>query len=99
MPRRAVIDETGNRYGRLTVTEQAENDSGGGTRWRGTRWRCKCDCGEQTLATGSQLRTGSKRSCGCIRAERCRVTLQKRYPKIWRDESVVSVEDLDDIVR
>ena len=97
MPRRAVIDETGNRYGRLTVIEQAENDSRGGT-----RWLCRCDCGKQTLATGSQLRTGSKRSCGCIRAERCRVMrvmLQKRYPKIWRDESVVSVEDLEDIAQ
>lgn len=32
-------------------------------------WRCLCDCGNATLAAGSQLRRGTKRSCGCLAKE------------------------------
>jgi len=94
MPRQAVIDETGKRHGRLTVIERVENVDGGAA-----RWLCRCDCGKHTLATGRQLRAGSKKSCGCVNVGRWPRVLQKRYPKIWRDESVVNVEDLEDIAQ
>ncbi len=35
-----VIDLTGRKFNRLTVVKRGENDKKGGTRW----W-CKCDCG------------------------------------------------------
>jgi len=56
-----VIDETGNRYGRLTVLEQffdAEESK--------AQWICKCDCGNETLVRGDSLRSGSTKSCGCL---------------------------------
>ena len=29
-------------------------------------WLCDCDCGNTTVAIGSELRAGHKRSCGCL---------------------------------
>ena len=28
-------------------------------------WECKCDCGKLTLASGTDLKSGHKKSCGC----------------------------------
>jgi hypothetical protein len=50
-------DEKGNRYGKLTVTDRAENSPGGQA-----QWRCKCDCGNETIVRGCDLRNGVK-SC------------------------------------
>ena len=58
------IDLTGQRFGRWTVLERAENDS------RGTaRWFCQCDCGKQHIVRGYDLRSGLSRSCGCLQKE------------------------------
>lgn len=62
--RRTHIDETGNRYGRLTVIRR------GGTSAQGTKWVCKCDCGNYAEVRGAALRRGLTRSCGCYRRER-----------------------------
>ena len=32
-------------------------------------WRCRCDCGKETLATESNLVNGTRKSCGCLRKE------------------------------
>ena len=55
-----VKDETGNRYGRLTVIERAGSTSGGIA-----LWKCRCDCGNETVVAGSKLRNGLTVSCGC----------------------------------
>ena len=61
-------DETGNRYGNLTVLSRADDyiwtDSAGHEN-REVQWYCKCDCGNYTIAKGSQLRSGHTTSCGC----------------------------------
>lgn len=56
-----VVDEIGNRYGKLLVMDRA-----GITRHRQATWLCKCDCGNETVTTGSNLRNGSTKSCGCL---------------------------------
>lgn len=56
------IDETGNRYGRLTVLRKYPGL--GGT---GAKWLCRCDCGMEIAVTGTKLRTGNTKSCGCFR--------------------------------
>lgn len=56
-------DLTGRRYGKLEVLERAGNDSS-----RNARWLCRCDCGIQTTASGSALRSG-KKSCVCLLGE------------------------------
>ena len=58
------MDLTGDRYGRLTVIELAKVDS------RGRRfWLCKCDCGNEKIASSVNLRGGCTVSCGCRRKE------------------------------
>lgn len=56
-PRR-LKDVIGRRYGRLIVLR----------RYR-SRWLCLCDCGRETAAIGTELRSGRKRSCGCLRVD------------------------------
>jgi len=55
-------DETGNRYNRLLVMEEAGRSVAGNA-----LWRCMCDCGNSTIVDGSSLRNGSTQSCGCYR--------------------------------
>lgn len=49
------------RFGNLTVL------SFHGIRLRRTQWRCLCDCGKQTVVSGSSLITANTKSCGCLR--------------------------------
>lgn len=55
------IDLTGQRFGKLTVLEPAENIGGR------TTWRCRCDCGKETVVPTGRLRSGETKSCGCQR--------------------------------
>jgi hypothetical protein len=58
-------DETGNRYGKLLVLEKMPpRKKGGGYP---IRWRCRCDCGKETIVCGTSLRNGNTKSCGCLR--------------------------------
>ena len=59
-----LIDETGNIYGYLTVLRRAENVPSKDGR---AQWVCRCKCGNEIIATGKSLRTGSKLSCGCMK--------------------------------
>jgi hypothetical protein len=55
----------GAKFGRLTVMRRAETSGKG---WK-PRWVCRCDCGGEIITAGSDLRSGSTKSCGCIRKE------------------------------
>ena len=57
-------NEIGNRYGRLVVTEFA----GIGAEKRAL-WRCRCDCGKETVVDGKSLRSGNTKSCGCLNVD------------------------------
>lgn len=59
-----LLDLTGKRFGRLTVVSRAENSKSGKT-----RWRCKCDCGNECVVHGDSLKSGNTKSCGCVRRE------------------------------
>lgn len=56
---RKRLDLTGQQFGKLTVLAPAENI---GTR---TAWRCRCDCGQETVVKTQRLRDGRTVSCGC----------------------------------
>ena len=56
-------DETGNKYGKLTVLYRGLEE---GTQ-RHARWICKCDCGNITSVSGRHLRDGEVSSCGKCR--------------------------------
>lgn len=58
-------DLTGQRFGRLTVIERAENR----VQPNGhccTQWLCKCDCGKEVVVSALNLKRGHTRSCGCL---------------------------------
>lgn len=61
-----VHNLTGQRFGRLTVLSQAESH---GKQRKQIRWRCLCDCGNETTVYKSSLIGGLTRSCGCLRRE------------------------------
>ena len=56
---REKLNLTGQRYGKLLVLGPAENI---GNR---TAWRCRCDCGQETVVLTKRLREGHTVSCGC----------------------------------
>jgi|SRR5699024_7669222 len=52
----------GKQFGKLTVIKRVENDKHGKA-----KWLCKCECGNQTTPSASDLRSGKSKTCGCSR--------------------------------
>jgi len=63
MPRE-VIDLSGQRFGRLTVTGRTVNQNDR------VMWLCRCDCGNDAVVSGHALRRGMTESCGCLSKQR-----------------------------
>lgn len=57
-----AADLTGEKFGKLTVVKRVTNETK-----NGVFWLCKCDCGNESVVKASNLRSGSTKSCGCIR--------------------------------
>lgn len=55
-----LIDLTGQKFNKLTVIERVEN------RGEKVAWLCRCDCGNLTIATSSDLKRNNTKSCGCL---------------------------------
>jgi hypothetical protein len=56
-----LINRSGQIFGKLTVIEQAGRD-----KLKKVLWRCKCECGNETVVVSGSLVTGNTTSCGCI---------------------------------
>lgn len=80
MPGRKSKDRIGLRYGRLVVIDSIH------IRGLGTGWKCRCDCGEELYAAGSNLETGNTTSCGCYHRSRIRThgKTKNRVYTIWK---------------
>lgn len=63
-----VIDLVGQKFGKLTVTERAEDYVRPNGR-RALMWKCNCDCGNEVIVRGDHLKSGITNSCGCIQKE------------------------------
>jgi hypothetical protein len=59
MPKKLNLE--GQRFGRLTVLHEAERSQAGQI-----RWACRCDCSNQVIVRGGDLRDGNTTSCGCF---------------------------------
>jgi hypothetical protein len=59
-----LIDLTGQKFGRLTVTARDVGPSN-----RRTYWRCQCECGQVKTVEVSHLKSGDVKSCGCLKSE------------------------------
>ena len=50
----ALKNEIGNKYGALTVIARGPNTNEGRA-----QWVCECECGNQTVVLGKNLRSGN----------------------------------------
>lgn len=57
-------DFTGRKFGRLLVLEKVSKI--GDSR---VLYKCKCDCGNECVVGGPDLKRGATRSCGCLQRE------------------------------
>lgn len=56
-----MLNLIGEKYNYLTVIGVDRVVKG-----KGTYWKCKCDCGNETVVIGQSLRNGHTKSCGCL---------------------------------
>lgn len=70
-----ALDLTGQRFGHLVAIERVHTD-------KGVLWKCRCDCGNETFAKTSVLRTGGKKSCGCKRFPPIKDLTGKKFGKL-----------------
>lgn len=61
---RRLNDISGQRFGMLTAVRPTDMRKS-----RTVVWECVCDCGNTAYVTLGHLRSGSTRSCGCIREQ------------------------------
>ena len=54
-------DLTGQRFEKLTVVVFHSREG------KSYIWKCLCDCGKVCLKNGNHLRSGSAKSCGCLK--------------------------------
>lgn len=75
----AIKDLTGSVFGRWSVIKRDKSAS------RSNMWICKCTCGSESSVNGTDLRNGSTKSCGCLRAEQLTShgMHQTRFYSIW----------------
>lgn len=83
-------DLNGMKFGRLTVLSRTADYIEPSGRKR-VIWLCKCDCGNYISTQGSSLKSGSTKSCGCIKAERNKRVFtthgysNERLYRVWND--------------
>lgn len=73
------INIAGQKFGRLTVIKYAY------TIKKIAFWLCKCECGNEKIVRGNDLRRGKIKSCGCFRKDNLtthKLTHSKLY-RIW----------------
>lgn len=58
-----LIDITNQRFGRLIAICRGKKKNGK------SYWVCRCDCGKEVSVYLNRLKTGSTKSCGCLRNE------------------------------
>ena len=64
-------------FGRLTVLEETSAPTEY-TAYKGLWYRCRCQCGNETVVRRSSLVSGATRSCGCLRRETSRAVAKDR---------------------
>ena len=76
--RPGMLDMSGMRFGMLVALEPTEERSKDGS----AMWLCQCDCGNVCTANSSQLRSGQKKSCGCLRHPALKDYIGKRFGQL-----------------
>ena len=83
----ALIDYTGQKFGRLFVVKRVDNN-----KYQQVQWLCRCECGGEKVVTANALREGYTKSCGCLKKEQDYINIahkthnmsSTRIYNIWR---------------
>lgn len=73
------IDITGKTYGNLTVIKRDGSDKN-----NYAIWACRCFCGNLTKSTSGELKSGRKKSCGCLSESWIASETKKYFIKNYR---------------
>ena len=84
-----IIDLTGQKFGKLTVIEQAEPRRAKNGQKK-IYWKCVCDCGCTTEVSAEGLTSGNSTTCGCWRIEDL---TDKRFGRLFVEEKVGDLRD------
>lgn len=84
-----LIDLTGQQFGKLTPLYSVRKRSKRGI--SRVFWACRCECGQMTLVSATNLKSGSVKSCGCSKKEYISQTHQKKNTYIFEGEYVVGI--------
>ena len=62
-----ALELTGRKFGRLTVLRRLSKRFNDGK----IKWLCRCECENENIieVTGTQLKSGNTKSCGCLQRE------------------------------
>lgn len=71
-----LIDLVGKRFGRLIVVQFVNKN-----KFRKFRWLCQCDCGNNVIVQGDNLKNSHTRSCGCFQKEKTSINRTKHGHK------------------
>lgn len=58
-----AIEMAGKKFNKLLVLNKVDS------KYNGSYWLCRCDCGKEKVILGKHLRKGRIKSCGCLRKE------------------------------
>lgn len=75
-------DLIGRKFGMLTVLTRAEENYVSPSGIRLTQWKCRCECGNVTVATGANLKAGRTKSCGCASAKTTRNIAGQKFGRL-----------------
>lgn len=74
----------GQRFGRLLVLCDDGTRSSDGT----IKWKCRCDCGNITHVSTTNLTSGNTQSCGCLQKERT-IASRKKENRYYESNDVI----------
>lgn len=85
-------DLTGNRYNKLTVNKFLYIKQTGYNKKekkiiRQAFYLCRCDCGNDKIVNGNNLKSGSIKSCGCLVKSRCKLRRKSNKYKLFKEEN------------
>lgn len=89
VPKIKPKDLSGTRFGKLVVLDFFDwkvQPSG----QRKALWRCACDCGEITVCTSSNLKSGHTSSCGCLFKEAIKTHGLSKTPEYKIFEGIIA---------
>lgn len=77
------------QFNKLLVIEEAPSKNGR------SRWKCKCECGNEIIVDTADLRRGHTQSCGCLQRERTSQSTLKDITGQWYGELEVLERDMN----